>query len=138
VCSSDLVAGRADASGGVFVAELSGLALVRRKRSEQRFQEFGRFPAVTRDIAMLVPDTVRHDDVYSEILGTPEPLLESVRLFDVFAGKEAEQLGSERKSLAYTLTYRDKSRTLTSDEVTAAHGRIRERLRSKLGAELRE
>jgi len=71
-------------------------------------------------------------------VGVGEPLLESVKLFDVFSGKDAEQLGPERKSLAYTLTYRDRSRTLTSDEVTAAHSRIRERLQSKLGAELRE
>ena len=72
------------------------------------------------------------------LLNVNEPLLESVRLFDVFSGKDEQHLGPERKSLAYTLTYRDKSRTLTSDEVNAAHGRIRERLRTKLGAELRE
>jgi phenylalanyl-tRNA synthetase beta chain len=86
---------------------------------------------------MIVPETVTHEHVYAEILSEPEPLLESVRLFDVFSGKDEQHIGPERKSLAYTLTYRDTSRTLTSDEVTAAHGRIRERLRTKLGAELR-
>ena len=40
--------------------------------------------------------------------------------------------------MAYTLTYRDKNRTLKNDEVTVVHGRIREKLRSELGAELRE
>jgi phenylalanyl-tRNA synthetase beta chain len=87
---------------------------------------------------MIVPESVSHENVYAEIVRVSEPLLESVRLFDVFAGKDSERLGPERKSLAYTLTYRDKSRTLTSDEVNAAHGQIRERLRTKLGAELRE
>jgi phenylalanyl-tRNA synthetase beta chain len=43
-----------------------------------------------------------------------------------------------RKSLAYSLTYRDKNRTLTSEEVNAVHARIRERLRNDVGAELRE
>ena len=43
-----------------------------------------------------------------------------------------------KKSLAYSLTYRDKNRTLTTEEVSAAHARIRERLRSDIGAELRE
>jgi phenylalanyl-tRNA synthetase beta chain len=43
-----------------------------------------------------------------------------------------------KKSLAYSLTYRDKNRTLTSEEVSAVHARIRERLRSDIGAELRE
>jgi phenylalanyl-tRNA synthetase beta chain len=102
------------------------------------FHEFGRFPAVVRDIAMIVPDSVSHERIYNEILRLPEPLLETVRLFDVFSGSEGQHLGNGRKSLAYTLTYRDKSRTLTGEEVTAAHARIRERLQSELGAELRE
>lgn len=135
---STALAARADAPGAVFMAEISAEAALGKGDGAKRFREFGKFPAVTRDIAMIVPQTVTHDDVYAEILRTPEPLLESVRLFDVFSGKDAEQLGSERKSLAYTLTYRDKSRTLTSDEVTAAHSRIRQRLQSELGAELRE
>jgi len=48
------------------------------------------------------------------------------------------EIGNGKKSLAYRLTYRDRSRTLTSEEVNAAHAKIRERLRSDLGAELRE
>ena len=67
-----------------------------------------------------------------------EPLLERVELFDLFSGKQAENLGAGRKSLAYSLTYRDKNRTLTNDEVTVVHDGIRERLKRELGAELRE
>ena len=111
---------------------------MRETMRSRKYTEFGRFPSMTRDIAMIVPESVSHEDVYGEIVRIPEPLLENVRLFDVFAGKDSERLGPERKSLAYTLTYRDKSRTLTSEEVNAAHGRIRERLQSELGAELRE
>jgi phenylalanyl-tRNA synthetase beta chain len=64
------------------------------------------------------------------------PLLESVSLFDLFSG--GEFASAEKKSLAYRLTYRERSRTLTHEEVNAAHAKIRERLRSDLGAELRE
>jgi phenylalanyl-tRNA synthetase beta chain len=68
-----------------------------------------------------------------------EPLLESVGFFDRVVGEEAERrFGPGKKSVAYRLTYRDRSRTLTSEEVNAAHAKIRERLRSDLGAELRE
>jgi phenylalanyl-tRNA synthetase beta chain len=74
----------------------------------------------------------------SAIQEPKEPLLESVELFDLFAGESAAGLGPERKSLAYRLTYRERSRTLTSEEVTAAHAKIRERLQRELGAELRE
>ncbi|HEY4281714.1 MAG TPA: phenylalanine--tRNA ligase subunit beta [Chthoniobacterales bacterium] len=127
-----------DATGAVFIAELSEAAAARETMRSRKYAEFGRFPSMTRDIAMIVPESVSHEDVYAEIIRIPEPLLENVRLFDVFAGKDSERLGPERKSLAYTLTYRDKSRTLTSEEVNAAHCRIRERLQSELGAELRE
>jgi len=135
---SAAIAAKLDASGAVLVAEFSDAAARIEGESGTKYLEFGKFPAVTRDIAMIVPNTVSHENVYAEIVDVNEPLLESVKLFDVFSGKDAEQLGPERKSLAYTLTYRDRSRTLTSDEVTAAHSRIRERLQSKLGAELRE
>jgi phenylalanyl-tRNA synthetase beta chain len=134
---SGLIAAKADA-GTVFVAEFLDSAATHIREASKKYSDFARFPEVTRDIAMIVPETITHDDVYGAILSEPEPLLESVKLFDVFSGKDAEHIGSERKSLAYTLTYRDKSRTLTTDEVNAAHGRIRERLQSKLGAELRE
>ena len=70
--------------------------------------------------------------------GEAEPLLSAVTLFDLFDGKGAEQIGVGRKSLAYSLTYLDRNRTLTSDEVSAAHDRIRERLKGELGVELRE
>jgi phenylalanyl-tRNA synthetase beta chain len=65
-------------------------------------------------------------------------LLEKVELFDLFMENDAKELSQARKSLAYSLTYRDKNRTLTNEEVSAAHARIRERLRSDIGAELRE
>ena len=134
---SAAISAKVDAAAGVFVAEMTATSATQGD-SSRKYSEFAKFPAVTRDIAMIVPETVTHENVSAEILSEPEPLLESVRLFDVFSGKDEQYLGPERKSLAYTLTYRDKSRTLTSEEVNAAHGRIRERLRTKLGAELRE
>ena len=83
---------------------------------------------------MIVPEATdaRRRSV-AVIESAKEPLLESVELFDLFSGKQAENFGAGRKSLAYSLTYRDKNRTLTNDEVTVAHARIRERLQSELG-----
>jgi phenylalanyl-tRNA synthetase beta chain len=120
----------------VFVAELN-LDLV---ASEQKgtFRELEKFPAVTRDIAMIVPESTSHDEIVAVIESAKEPLLERVELFDLFSGKQAENFGAARKSLAYSLTYRDRNRTLTNDEVTVVHARIRERLQRELAAELRE
>jgi phenylalanyl-tRNA synthetase beta chain len=126
------------ASGAVLVAELQWDALSEQALSPRVFREIERFPAVTRDIALIVPETVTHEQIV-RVVGTPaEPLLESVQLFDLFSGSDASNVGAARKSLAYRLTYRDRSRTLTSEEVTAAHAKIRERLQSELKAELRE
>jgi phenylalanyl-tRNA synthetase beta chain len=87
---------------------------------------------------MIVPEKISHAEILRVIQEPKEPLLESVELFDLFAGERAAGLGPERKSLAYRLTYRDKNRTLTNEEVTAVHAKIRERLQRKLGVELRE
>jgi phenylalanyl-tRNA synthetase beta chain len=129
---------RFGAAGPVVIAELQIEPLLVRAEHATRFADIDRFPAVTRDIAMLVPEAVSHEQIVSSIESANQPLLANVELFDLFSGKGAESLGSGRKSMAYTLTYRDKNRTLTNDEVTAVHTRIRERLKRELGAELRE
>ena len=122
----------------VFVAELN-LDAVRGMNGRARsFRELEKFPAVTRDIAMIVPESTMHAEILAVIEGAKEPLLERVALFDLFSGKQAENMGAARKSLAYTLTYRDKNRTLTNEEVSAVHAKIRERLKRELAAELRE
>jgi phenylalanyl-tRNA synthetase beta chain len=110
---------------------------VARLGSGQTFREIDKFPAVTRDIAMIVPENLSHEKVLATIAGGNEPLLASIELFDVFNGSE-ENFGAEKKSLAYALTYRDKTRTLTNDEITVVHAKIRERLQRELGVELRE
>jgi phenylalanyl-tRNA synthetase beta chain len=124
-------------SGGpseVFAAEINVDLLVDARRTVKGFREVEKFPSITRDIAMIVPEEISHAKVLGAIENPKEPLLESVELFDLFTSN----VGEARKSLAYRLTYRDRSRTLTSEEVSAVHAKIRERLQRDLGAELRE
>jgi len=122
-----------NAPGAVLVAEIDLDSLLI-ETPRVVFREMERFPSVTRDIAMILSEEILHEQILRAIENPKEPLLESVELFDLFT----EQIGAARKSLAYRLTYRDRSRTLTSEEVNAAHAKIRERLRRDLGAELRE
>jgi phenylalanyl-tRNA synthetase beta chain len=129
-----LSASKTSAPSSVLVAELHADLLLARGESAKKFQELDRFPSITRDIAMMVPDEISHEKILRTIEDPREPLLESVELFDLFT----EQVGAARKSLAYRLTYRDRSRTLTNEEVTEAHARIRERLKRELGVTLRE
>ena len=120
---------------GVFIAELKLDVLLAKEQQTKKFREIERFPAITRDIAMFVPEKISHEDVVKTIKNPIEPLLDSVEVFDCYPGTKDSE---ERKSLAYRLTYRERSRTLTSEEVTATHAKIRERLQRELGAELRE
>jgi phenylalanyl-tRNA synthetase beta chain len=129
-----LSASKSSASGSVFVAELHADLFLATGDSAKKFRELDRYPSITRDIAMIVPDEISHEKILRTIDEPREPLLERVDLFDLFT----EQIGAARKSLAYRLTYRDRSRTLRNEEVNAAHAKIRERLRRDLGAELRE
>ena len=123
-----------DVPGSIFFAELRADLVLETQASAKGFRDIERFPAVTRDIAMIVPEEIPHETILRTIEQPREPLLESVALFDLFT----EQIGAARKSLAYRLTYRDRSRTLTSEEVNEVHARIRERLKRELGVSLRE
>jgi len=127
-----------DATNSVLIAELDLDPLQHSESITARFSELERFPAVERDIAMIVPESLTHEEVVRTIETPGEPLLARVELFDLFSGSDAANVGPARKSLAYRLTYRAPNRTLTSDEVTVAHAKIRERLRTQLQAELRE
>jgi phenylalanyl-tRNA synthetase beta chain len=129
-----LSASKSSAPGSVLVAELHADLLLARGESLKKFRELDRYPSITRDIAMIVPDEISHARILRTIEEPREPLLERVDLFDLFT----EQIGAAGKSLAYRLTYRDKNRTLTNEEVTAAHARIRKRLKRELGVTLRE
>ncbi len=129
---------KAGAATPVFIAEIDVPNELEIALEARRFEELQRFPSITRDIALFAPETLSHAEVLAALTSAPEPLLAEVELFDLFSGREAENLGDGRKSLAYSLTYRERNRTLTHDEVNAAHDRIRARLKSELEVELRE
>jgi phenylalanyl-tRNA synthetase beta chain len=146
ICSTDdrigfggqLAANKSSASSPVLVAELNADRFLDRVASAKKFQELDRYPGITRDIAMIVPEKLSHVEILRAIREPAEPLLESVQLFDLFEIEEGITATASGKSLAYRLTYRSKNRTLTNEEVTEAHAKIRERLKSELGATLRE
>jgi phenylalanyl-tRNA synthetase beta chain len=104
----------------------------------QKYREIPRFPATSRDIAMLVPLTLKHEAIAATLAKAKEPLLAGVELFDVFTDATGAKVPSDKKSLAYSLTYRSPERTLTADEVNAVHTKLKERLKTELGVALRE
>lgn len=103
----------------------------------KKYREIPRYPAVTRDIALLAPLTLAHAQVEQTLLAAKEPLLAEVTLFDVFTDATGAKIPADKKSLAYSLTYRSAERTLTTEEVNAAHAKLKARLQP-LGISLRE
>jgi len=97
------------------------------------------YPVATQDVALIVPATVPAADVAAALAqgvaaAGDGPLLEDVRLFDVYTG---EQAGEGSKSLAYTLRFRAPDRTLTADEVSAARDAAVAEAARRTGAVLR-
>jgi phenylalanyl-tRNA synthetase beta chain len=133
-----LLAGKSSASSSVLVAELNADLLLDKRGTAKKFRELDRYPAITRDVAMIVPEKLTHAEILRAIENPSEDLLESVQLFDLFTAKQEADSINSGKSLAYRLTYRARNRTLTNEEVNAAHAKIRERLKRELGVTLRE
>jgi len=133
-----LSSAKSSAPGRVLVAELHADLLLAKGESAKKFRELDRYPSITRDIAMIVPEKLTHSEILRVIEEPAEPLLESLQLFDVFETRDGITFGPAAKSLAYKLTYRAKNRTLTNEEVTEVHARIREKLKRELGVTLRE
>ena len=93
------------------------------------------FPATTRDIAFVAPETLAHGEVIDFIRKCKAPNFESVRLFDIFVGDDLKK--QHKKSMAYSLTFRNRERTLTDTEVNAAMDKLRAKLAAELKVELR-
>jgi phenylalanyl-tRNA synthetase beta chain len=97
-----------------------------------------KYPAVTRDIAMIAPSAASHAQIEGVLHKLNEPLLQAVELFDVFTDPSGEKVAAGQKSMAYSLTYRSNDRTLTVDEVNAAHARVKQHLKEELKVAFRE
>ncbi len=100
-----------------------------------KYQPLPQYPATTRDVAMIVPETLSCGEIRDAIRGEKCAFLENAEMFDLFADEKA--LGPGKKSLAFSLTYRRDDRTLTDDEATAAHEAIKAALAKKLGVTYR-
>ncbi|MDH3692659.1 MAG: phenylalanine--tRNA ligase subunit beta, partial [Gammaproteobacteria bacterium] len=96
--------------------------------------EISKFPAVHRDLSVLVDEQVTARQVLDLVAQIAGASLEKLELFDVYRG---EGIDSKRKSIAFSLTLRSSSRTLIDEEINKIMGRVVVALETKLGAELR-
>ena len=88
---------------------------------ERKHTGVAKFPAVTRDLSMLVPHEILAGDIEKMILQRGGKLLEKVRLFDIYEGIQVKK---GYKSMAYSLSFRAKDHTLTDDEIVSVMNKI--------------
>lgn len=118
-----------------YVAELSLQPLFAHGGHVPVYKDLPRYPAMQRDIALVVNREVEVDKLISLIKKEAGELLESVDVFDVFTGSK---LGDDKKSVAISLVYRHKERTLTDEEITTLHQSVVTSLEQTFDAELRK
>lgn len=122
-----------DLIGPVFVFEMD--QAVFSERALPSFSALSRYPAIRRDLALVMDESVSAQAVLNCVRKSAGPALQSVVIFDVYRG---DRLGEGRKSLALGLILQDDSCTLTDDQVEAIQQRVVEELANDLDAELRE
>ncbi len=128
------VAGNYKIGEEVYLAELDFASMFEVADSKKTYKALPKFPGATRDIAMVVDEAVCVGDIVEIFEAEMGGILESYTLFDIYRGT---QLGENKKSVAYSLSFRASDRTLTDDEINAVMEKILAGLKEKVGADLR-
>jgi phenylalanyl-tRNA synthetase beta chain len=131
---SPTIAEKLDLEGLVFVFQLNFDALCQVAEPFPLYTPLPRYPAVYRDLALVLPASVPVAVVNQALHSHGQPWLTEARLFDVYVG---QPIPEGKRSLAFHLTYRDPERTLTDEAVDRHHQQLVEALAKELGAELR-
>jgi phenylalanyl-tRNA synthetase beta chain len=125
---------RLDLRGDAHVVELDLVAIGKLGYAHTKYAAIPRFPAATRDIALVVHDSVPAGEVQRVVREAAGALAEDVQLFDRFVGGNVPP---EHASLAFHVVYRAPDRTLTDAEVDAQHANVVKEVGDKFGATLR-
>ena len=119
----------------VFFADLNWTAIMKLvSKKDVEFKEISKFPAVSRDLALLLDKEVLFKDVVAVATQTEKKLLKKVELFDVYEGKNLPQ---GKKSYAVNFILQDENATLKDKQIEAIMQKLIANLKGKLGAELR-
>lgn len=101
---------------------------------DREYKELPKYPAITRDLALVVDEKILVKEIEDIIKKNSGNLVEEINLFDIYRG---DQIPENKKSVAYSIIYRSKDRTLTDEEVSEIHKKIVEELINNLRASLR-
>ncbi len=129
-----IVCNNYDISTRVYIAVLDMPLITKNATFDRKYEGIAKYPAVTRDLSMVVPKNIMAGQIEAMIEQRGGKLLESYQLFDIYEG---EQIQEGYKSMAYSIVFRAKDRTLEENDVTSAMKKILNGLES-IGIELRQ
>ena len=118
----------------VYISEINADVVFANLTKSKIYNPLPKYPSTSRDIALLVKDEVIVKQIEDIIKANGQGLVESYKLFDVYKGAQIEE---GHKSIAYSITYRSKEKTLTDEDVAVVHDKILSELSEKLNANLR-
>ena len=116
----------------VYVAEFSMSKLYELKTKPLKFKEASRYPEIKKDVAFIVDNAITNKEIEEVIKKSGGRLLADIDIFDIYRDIE-----EGRKSMAYKLTFKDETRTLSDDEVMEVFNKIIADVESKLNAKVR-
>jgi len=119
----------------VFIFEIYFDSLLNAVQKHHKFVQIPKYPSVTRDVSLLVPREITNEMIMCKIKSAGKDLVEKILLFDKYKGSQLQE--GYDISLAYSVVYRDKARTLTDNEVNDLHGQVLAALTADLGVKLR-
>lgn len=124
-----------DMAKRAYLAEVNITKLVKYAKANKKYVEVPKFPAVERDIAVIVEEKIEVGQIEKIVTKKAKKLLESMQLFDIYRN---EKLGENKKSVAYSLIFRDKNKTLSDEEINTVMESVVSELEKSLGATLRK
>lgn len=124
-----------DLNNGILLAELNFTLMLELAKTEKQFVHLPKYPAVIRDLAVIVDKGILASHIEKVIHRSGGGLLEKVELFDIYEGS---QIPEGHRSMAYSLSYRAADRTLKDDDINPIHDRIVDALRKEFNAQLRK
>ena len=104
------------------------------KNNKVSFKEISKYPAVSRDLALLIDKNITFEEIEKVAYATEKKLLKAVRLFDVYEGKNLE---AGKKSYAVNFLLQDETKTLNDKQIDAIMNKLITNLQNKLNAKLR-
>lgn len=126
-----------DALNPVYVAELDLAKLQQLATGVEKVDELPQFPGSSRDAAMEAPLTLENAAIENAIKKHNEMLLVDYHCFDVFTDSTGEKIAADKKSVAYSFSYRSESKTLKAKEVDKAHQALLDHLQKSLKVSFR-